>query len=37
MHPAEIVARRVFTRKGMTSISLVPLDEQEKASGKEPS
>ena len=31
------VARRVFTRKGMTYVSLVPLDEQEKASGKEPS
>ena len=27
----------VFTRKGMTHVSLVPLDEQEKASEKEPS
>jgi hypothetical protein len=31
------VARRVFTRKGMTYVSLVSLDEQEKAGGKEPS
>ena len=26
----------VFTRKGMTHVSLVPLDEQEKTSEKEP-
>ena len=31
------VAWPVFTRKGMTYVSLVPLDEQEKASGREPS
>ena len=31
------VARPVFTRKGATYVGLVPLDEQEKASGKEPS
>jgi len=31
------VARPVFTRKGMTHVSLVPLDEQVKASEKEPS
>jgi hypothetical protein len=31
------VARPVFTRKGATYVGLVPLDEQEKASEKEPS
>ena len=31
------VARPVFTRKGPTYVGLVPLDEQEKASEKEPS
>jgi hypothetical protein len=31
------VARPVFTRKGATYVGLVPLDEQEKASGKESS
>ena len=31
------VARPVFTRKGATYVGLVPLDEQEEASGKEPS
>ena len=31
------VARPVFTRKGTTYVGLVPLDEQENASGKEPS
>jgi hypothetical protein len=30
------VARPVFTRKGSTYVGLVPLDEQEKAGGKEP-
>jgi hypothetical protein len=31
------VARPVFTRKGTTYVGLVPLDEQENASGEEPS
>ena len=31
------VARPVFTRKGATYVGLVPLDDQENASGKEPS
>ena len=31
------VARPVFTRKGATYVGLVPLNEQEKASAKEPS
>ena len=31
------LARPVFTRKGPTYVGLVPLDEQEKASEKEPS
>ena len=31
------VARPVFTRKGATYVGLVPLDEQENVSGKEPS
>jgi hypothetical protein len=31
------VARPVFTRKGATYVGLVPLDEEEKASEKEPS
>ena len=31
------VVRPVFTRKGPTYVGLVPLDEQEKTSGKEPS
>ena len=30
------VARPVFTRKGATYVGLVPLDEQENASGGEP-
>src|SRR4029079_192351 len=30
------VARPVFTRKGTTYVGLVPLDEQENASGEEP-
>jgi len=30
------VVRPVFTRKGATHVALVPLDEQEKAGGKEP-
>jgi hypothetical protein len=30
------VVRPVFTRKGMTYVSLVPLDEQKKASREEP-
>jgi len=30
------VARPVFTRKGATYVGLVPLDEQENASGEEP-
>jgi len=30
------MARPVFTRKGTTYVGLVPLDDQEKAGGKEP-
>ena len=30
------VARPVFTRKGVTYVGLMPLDDQEKAGGKEP-